>query len=170
MESSGAGCFESFLGLLSVMTQWPAESGCSLQQSAVTPLQHHLKKSTCCYRLLCQTHVILYSMVLEGCEPTDSWKCNRHWQSHLQDNHAAGQQMWSSLEDEKQSAGVSIWNDCLSRFTARLMPRKERTEAEEYLLQEGMRVEIPPDKKVPFQQEKFSVLHWQAKKGAGIQI
>lgn len=54
MESSGAGCFESFLGLLSVMTQWPAESGCSLQQSAVTPLQHHLKKvlavmSNTCY-------------------------------------------------------------------------------------------------------------------------
>lgn len=52
MESSGAGCFESFLGLLSVMTQWPAESGCSLQQSAVTPLQHHLKKVlavTACY-------------------------------------------------------------------------------------------------------------------------
>lgn len=73
MESRAAGCFQSLLGLLSVMTQWPVEFGVLLQSDRYTITR------ICCYGFSWKTHAMFYSVVLEGCEPTDNWKCNCHW-------------------------------------------------------------------------------------------
>lgn len=76
MESSAAGCF---LGLPSLMTQWPVEFGCSLQQSAFGPLTSLVKvfAVTACHG----KHIILYSMILEGCGTKYNWKCSCHWEN-----------------------------------------------------------------------------------------